>query len=497
MPEYRYLGKATARRDARGIVTGEQVFTEDFMPNGMLHLQYLKSPHPNCWIKEINVEKAKKAPGVHAVITYKDIDKRWISGLPDQKYVLDRHLRFVGAAVALCVADSEQEALDALELVEVEYELDTPVYTVEDAMKPDAPQLWGERDDFQFPNNQFPPGCFIFDHGGEPMYQVVRGDLEEGEKKCKYIAEGEARYDKFPTPLPIENPIVIAQWEDDGSCSCWVSTQAPHLCRTSNALHMGVQLNVKAFSVGGSFGSKVAMTEQLFYAACGSKACGGVPVRWRETKQEHLLAHDLRLGTVCKGRIGMDEDGIVQLVDADLLVDTGYTSDLAQGIGSVGLGEVQLVLSKCKAWNFVSKVIATNRTFSGAVRGFGGQEMKSVVMLLWQDVMIDMGIDPVECFKKNIVTPGDEYKWRDAHMYTCREVDYRKAIDETAKAFGWDEKWKGWLKPTSVNGRKARGVGVSLHLNADAGEDNTTAYARIDHLGFVAIHHGGAEFGQA
>jgi CO/xanthine dehydrogenase Mo-binding subunit len=330
------------------------------------------------------------------------------------------------------------------------------------------------------------------------MYKVVKGDIKTGDENCDIIAEGEVRYDKFPTPLPIENPICIAKWEDDGSLSAWVSTQAPHLCRTSNSLSMGgIRLNVKAFNVGGSFGSKVAMTEQVFYAAAASRAAGGAPVRWRETKSDHLLSHDLRLGTILKGRIGMTKEGIVDLVDAQLIVDTGYTSDLAQGIGSVGLGEVQLVLAKCKNWNLVSRVIATNRTFSGAVRGFGGQEMKSVVMLLWQDAMIELGIDPVECFKKNIVTPGDTYTWRDNHDYTCYEVNFIPAIDKTAEAFGWKDKWKGWLKPTSVNGNKARGVGVSLHLNADAGEDNTTAYVRIDHLGYVTVHHGGAEFGQA
>ena len=85
MPEYRYIGKPTTRKDARGIVTGATVFTEDFMPNGMLHMKYLTSPHPHAWIKSIDVEKAKAYPGVRAVITYKDIDKTWCSGLPAQK----------------------------------------------------------------------------------------------------------------------------------------------------------------------------------------------------------------------------------------------------------------------------------------------------------------------------------------------------------------------------------------------------------------------------
>jgi xanthine dehydrogenase molybdenum-binding subunit len=89
-------------------------------------------------------------------------------------------------------------------------------------------------------------------------------------------------------------------------------------------------------------------------------------------------------------------------------------------------------------------------------------------------------LDPVEFFKKNYVKPGDGYYWRDGNRWVCRGVDYTKAMEQGAEAFGWKEKWKGWLKPTAVNGPKRIGVGVGVHGNADVGEDVSEACVRLD-----------------
>ena len=90
-----------------------------------------------------------------------------------------------------------------------------------------------------------------------------------------------------------------------------------------------------------------------------------------------------------------------------------------------------------------------------------------------------LGIDPFEFLKKNFVKPGDGYFWRDGIWYTYRGVDYSEAMDKGAELFGWKEKWKGWLKPTAVDGTKRRGVGVGVHGNADIGEDASEAYVRL------------------
>ena len=98
------------------------------------------------------------------------------------------------------------------------------------------------------------------------------------------------------------------------------------------------------------------------------------------------------------------------------------------------------------------------------------------------------GLDPVEFFKKNVVKPGDPFCWRDGNWWTCRGADYTKAMERGSEAFGWKEKWNGWLEPTAVKGTKRRGVGVGVHGNADVGEDVSEAYVRLDPNGTATIY---------
>jgi xanthine dehydrogenase molybdenum-binding subunit len=97
-------------------------------------------------------------------------------------------------------------------------------------------------------------------------------------------------------------------------------------------------------------------------------------------------------------------------------------------------------------------------------------------------------LDPVEFFKKNYVKPGDGYYWRDGKWWVSRSPDYSRAIEKGAEVFGWKEKWKGWLKPTSVQGPKRIGVGVGVHGNADVGEDASEAYVRLHADATATVH---------
>ena len=122
------------------------------------------------------------------------------------------------------------------------------------------------------------------------------------------------------------------------------------------------------------------------------------------------------------------------------------------------------VAVRCPNLDLKPVFVCTNRNASGIVRGFGGQEMKCMLIPILSLAMEKLDIDPFEFLKKNFVKPGGGYYWRDGVFYDNRGVDFTKAMDEGAKAFGWKEKWKGWLKPTAVNGAKRIGVGVGVHV---------------------------------
>src|SRR5512136_1797432 len=147
---YRFIGNATPRKDGVEIVTGKAEFIADIKLPKMLFGKVLRSPHPHANIKNIDTSKAKRLNGVKAVLTYQDVPE-WRGGMPAHVRILDRKVRFVGDAVALVAAETEEIALEALDGMEVEYERLPAVYDVEEAMEPNAPQLYT-----QFPGNVLP-----------------------------------------------------------------------------------------------------------------------------------------------------------------------------------------------------------------------------------------------------------------------------------------------------------------------------------------------------
>ena len=151
--DYRFIGKPIPRKDAKDIVTGSGRFLNDIKLPDMLYGKVLRSPHPHAVIKKIDKSRAKKLPGVKAILTWEDVPD-WKGGTPRYTRVLDRKVRYVGDAVALVAATTEEIATEALHLINVEYEILPAVFEMEDALKPGAPQFYDE-----FPGNVVTPGC--------------------------------------------------------------------------------------------------------------------------------------------------------------------------------------------------------------------------------------------------------------------------------------------------------------------------------------------------
>jgi xanthine dehydrogenase molybdenum-binding subunit len=486
MAEYRFIGKPTPRKDARDIVTGRLKFINDLSFPGMLFGRAKRSPHPHALIKSIDPAEALALPGVRAVLTHENAPA-WLGGYPPHVRILDKKVRYVGDAVALVAAETEDAAEEALDLIRVEYEPLPAIFDPEEALLPGAPRLYD-----QFPGNLLPSESRVF--GPRTLPGVVFGDAEKGLAEADFVIEGTCAYENIPNPLPPEPPGVIAAWEGEDTLVVWSASQGPHMIKVALQRRVGAaNLQSLGSPVGGSYGSKYMSWQYVLPAAALAKATGR-PVKFGYNKAEHLAAFTLRLGSRIRGKIGMKKDGTVTAVAADWFVDTGAFSETTQAMVAVGCGEAQLML-RCPNWNFKPKMVLTNRTASGQVRGFGGQELKCALIPLLALGMAEADIDPVEFFKKNYVRPGDGYYWRDGNWWVSRGIDYTKAIEAGAARFGWKEKWKGWLVPTSVAGAKRRGVGVGVHGNADVGEDVSEAYVRLDPNGTATVYSGLAEHG--
>lgn len=468
---YRFIGKTTQRKDAREIVTGSSKYLNDLKFIDLLHGKILRSPHPHALIKKIDKKKALALPGVRAVLTWEDVPD-WKGGTPRSTRILDRKVRYVGDAVAIVAADTEERAKEALRHIKVDYEVLAAVFDMEKALAPGAPQLYED-----FPGNIVTPGVPFF--GPKNLKDVVMGDVEKGFAEADVVTEGTFGYENMPNPIPPEPPGAVALWEAPDKVTLWVSNQASYMDTVilSHIMERKVQVRTIGGPCGGSFGSKYMSWQVQCYAALLSRATGR-PVKVVLSKEEHLASFTLRPSSRMSAKVGMKKDGTVTAIQGNWLIDTGYYSMTTQSQIAVGCGEVQIMV-KCPNWDLKPVIVCTNRNASGIVRGFGGQELKCCLIPLLSLAMEKANVDPLEFLKKNFVKPGGGYFWRDGIWYTYRGVDYAKAMEKGAEVFGWKDKWKGWLKPTAVNGHKRRGIGVGVHGNADIGEDSSEAYVRL------------------
>jgi CO/xanthine dehydrogenase Mo-binding subunit len=483
---YRYIGKAVPRQDGIDVVTGGSAFLDDLKFANLLHGKVLRSPHAHAVITKIDTTKAAKVKGVKAIITYENAPD-WRLGNPPIP-MLDKRMRFVGDAVALVAAESERIAEEAKALIEVEYEILPAVFDDYEAMKPGAPQLYDN-----CPGNILPEGDPVV--GPTCAVDIVMGDCAKGFAEADAVIEGHYGYDNIPNPIPMESPAAVAHWQGPDAVTMWVSNQAVWLNKhiLSAIFGEGVQVRTIGGACGGSFGSKIMSWQVPCYSAAPSKTTG-LPLKVVFTKEEHIACFVLRPATRFDAKVGMKKDGTITAIEGDWLMGTGYYSMTTQCQVAVGCGEAMIAI-RCENWKVKPKVICTNRNASGIVRGFGGQELKCALFPLLSRAMDKLSLDPFEVMKKNFIKPGNGYFWRNAVWYDYRGIDYSPAMDKGAAAFGWKEKWKGWLKPTAVKGTKRIGVGVGVHGNADIGEDISEAFVRIDADGRVMIHSCLAEHG--
>ena len=204
--DYRYVGKSLPRRDAADIVTGTALYLDDLKFHNLLQGKVLRSPHARALLKKIDKTKAEALPGVKAVLTWEDVPD-WRGGTPRKLRILDKQVRYVGDAVALVAATTEEIAEEALDLIEVDYEVLPAVLDIDSALKPGAPLVHHD-----FPGNIIPAGTPLF--GPNCLKGVVTGDVEKGFADTDVIAEGTFGYENIPNALPPESVGAVALWEE-------------------------------------------------------------------------------------------------------------------------------------------------------------------------------------------------------------------------------------------------------------------------------------------
>lgn len=401
--KHQYVGGNQPRLDALDKVTGAAVYVHDIAIPGMLFGRVKTSPHAHALIKRIDVTRAQQVPGVRAVLVGNEVTE--VLGL----YMVDRPIlardvvRYQGEPVAAVAAESEDAAMRACELIEIDYEplpviLD-PVQAASDGAVLVHPQLhtYSHMKGVFFPK----PHSNIAHH-----QKIRKGDVEQGFAQADRIFEH--RFSNPPVGhAPLETHVTIAQALPGKRAHIITSAQSPFTVRNLFAVAFGLPHNsvrVQIPYVGGGFGGKAGIhLEPLAY--CLSRKAGGRPVKITATREQELNMLPSRQGLQSHIKTGVKSDGRITALQVTYYWDAGAYADYGVNIGraaaTAGAGPYDV--PNCKV---DSLVVYTNKVFGTAFRGFGHLEVLWGVERNLDMIAQALGLSPYEIRQRNVLRAG-------------------------------------------------------------------------------------------
>lgn len=492
MAEYRHIGKVTNRIAGADYLTGKAVYARDMKLPRMLYAKVLRSPYAYAKITYLDTSEAEALAGVKAVISYKNTPD-WKMGMPfPHKRFLEDTMRFVGDAVAVVAAETEDIAEEALDLIRVEYEVMKPVLSIDEALAEDAPQLFPE-----IPNNTVP--THVFEEIGYGYQHLEYGDLEKGFAEADLILNERVSLESAQNPMPHEAPGVICEWDGE-DLVVRGSLSSAGLCKMMNAPLMDLPISgmrVIPACVGGSFGSKHISScgGIIMYAAALSKITHR-PVALFYTKEEQLAAQSNRLRSYVDYKIGLSKDGRVTAIDGDWVCDAGAFGAEQGLMIAVGLISIP-IQTNCPNARVNTKLVVTNKMYTGAYRGYGYLEHSTNIMNILNRGLEQLGIDPCDFLEKNAILPGDKifHAYMMSGFIDAEGPSYLPALRKGAKSFGWKDRWKGWGKCFPGEDGKLHAIGMGMSGMSDVGEQVANNNVDLQFDGHVLINSGITEFG--
>jgi CO/xanthine dehydrogenase Mo-binding subunit len=457
------IGKSLPLLDGFEKVTGRLKYAGDVpaMPR-MHHAKVLRSPYAHAKVVSIDVSKAEALRGVSAVITHMDdiTGRKKTCNSPWHDFsfnfrgpMISQEVCYVGDEVAVVSAVDEDVAKEAISLIEVEYEELPAIFDMEESIKPGAPAVrpWGP--------NALDPSVFSW------------GDIEQGFGEADYIIENRVTMGN-QQHAPLDRNACIANWEGD-KVALWTSTQALFWIRDAVTEFFELSPNnvrVHSTPTGGSFGLWWGNNFMFLAVAIARKAKR--PVRLVLTRDEVMTTVKRREKPLIDAKIGFKKDGTMVSQSYRHLMDNGAYGNKFDPYQSVA----DIYTTKHGRVEFIG--VATNLLPAGCMRGVGDLTLAYAMEQTIDMAAEKINMDPVEFRLKNHWQSGDI-------CHTSQEVLFAKllfnkepeveltssglaeCISKGAEKIGWKDKWKGWGKPSSVDGTKLRGVGmgISTHIS--------------------------------
>jgi aerobic carbon-monoxide dehydrogenase large subunit len=453
----RFVGQPLKRVEDGRFVRGVGRYVDDIRPDGVLHMAVLRSPYGHARIASIDCEAARQQPGVEAIFTAADfpdlkplpgranISNAAIAPIP---IVASDRVRFVGEIVAVVVARSRYEAEDALRAIEADYEPLPAVTDAEAALASGSPRIHDE-----IPGNE----CY--------RLLASAGDVEGAFARAAHIVHARARHHRL-APVPMEPRCGLAEPAPDGGIQLTLSSQAPHRARDTLSACLGLptsSIRVIAPDVGGGFGSKgSAYREDILLAALALRLQRAVT--WTATRMEDLLTtHHARdqVDTIDGafddlGHLTAIRTRTVNGIGAYAYANTGQPQrirDYATGAYKVPAHEAEII------------ALYTNTAPQGAYRGAGRPEASYLTERLMDQASLELGVDPVELRKRNLLQPGD-FPWKTPNGANFDSGNYPALLDKALSIASYPELLR------QRDERRARGeivgVGIAVFIETTA-----------------------------
>jgi putative selenate reductase molybdopterin-binding subunit len=480
MDKTHVVGKPEIKVDARKLALGRPVFTDDFRLDGMLYGALLTSPHTHARIRHIDASRARALLGVHAVLTHHDIPRiKYASGgqsypqpLPYDQVSLDDKVRHVGDRVAIVAAETPEIAQQALELIEVDYEILPAVIDPERAMQNGAPVIHDEADT---------EGIYDAQRNIVHHIEAEVGDVEQAFAMADHIFEGE-----YHTPkqqhVHLEPHVCITYFDEDDRLVIRTSTQVPfHIRRMVAPL---INLPVKKIRVvkpriGGGFGNK---QELILEDLCAHLTLAtGRPVRMEYTRTQEFTSSRSRHANIVRYKVGVTGDQVMA-ASLYLIGDTGAYGAHALTVNMVG-GFKGLTLYNPPSARFVCDVVYTNTPPAGAFRGYGAMQCQYGIEALMEEIAARLSLNVVEFKRNNWLKVGET-------MHLSKALgEGREGTEQSLQSSGLEHCVRIGLEATDFEtkrqnhrgqqGRHRRGIGMAIVMHGSGIADLDMAAATL------------------
>lgn len=449
------LGNRVVRREDPKFLTVGGTYVDDVRLEGAAHVAYVRSTVAHARITGIDTSAAAAAPGVIGVFTAADIDLApaappipMLNMQMTRPWLANGKVRFVGEPVAMVVAETRAAAVDAAELVAVDYDPLPAVVDPEAAAAADAPLLFED----------LGTNCAM-DLGAMMGYSPAP-DFFDG---CEVVVSQRIVNHRV-APCPMEPRAVASVWGDDGRLTHWASTQAPHSLRDAMAAALGVEpgrIRVIAPDVGGGFGAKTGVYPEELLVAWAARRLGR-PLRWVETRSESMVSLGHGRGQVQYATLGGDRDGTIKAWRLEVVQDGGAYP----GMGAFLPFMTRLMASGTYAIpkvEFGSRSFVTNTTPTTAYRGAGRPEATAAIERAIDIFAAEIGMDPAEVRRRNLV-PADRFPYVTPVGTSYDTGDYQRALDLALEAAGYEELRREQARRRETGDERLLGIGMATYV---------------------------------